>query len=86
MLLLNPPYMAEAINAAMTRHYDHAEHEADKVAAVAALVSSEDLALLQRIEDAEDIRAATKVLKEYDKNPAAFKSLAEYKHERQGRA
>jgi hypothetical protein len=26
-------------NPAMTRHYDHAEHEADKVAAVAALPS-----------------------------------------------
>lgn len=53
---------------------------------VAALVSSEDLALLQGIEDAEDIRAATKVLKEYDKNPAAFTTLAEYKRERQARA
>lgn len=49
---------------------------------VAALVSAEDLALLQRIEDAEDIRAAAKVLKEYDRNPAAFKTLDEYKRER----
>jgi prevent-host-death family protein len=53
---------------------------------VAALVSAEDLALLQRMEDAEDSRAAAKVLKEYDRNPAAFKTLAEYKRERQARA
>ena len=45
---------------------------------VAALVSPEDLALLTRIEDAEDVQAAAKVLKEYDRNPAAFKSLDEY--------
>ena len=32
---------------------------------VVALVSAEDLALLQHLEDAEDTRAATKVLKEY---------------------
>jgi prevent-host-death family protein len=53
---------------------------------VAALVSPEDLALLQRIEDAEDIRAAAKVLKEYDRNPAAFKTLKEYKRERKAGA
>ena len=53
---------------------------------VAALVSPDDLALLQRLEDAEDIRAAATVLKEYDRNPAAFASLAEYKRERQTRA
>jgi prevent-host-death family protein len=53
---------------------------------VAALVSAEDLALLQRMEDAEDIRAAAKVLREYDRNPAAFKTLDEYKRERQARA
>ena len=52
---------------------------------VAALVSAGDLALLQRIEDAEDIRAATKVLKDYDRNPAAFATLDEYKRERQTR-
>ena len=45
---------------------------------VAALVSPEDLALLQKIEDAEDVRAAVKVLKEYDRNPAAFNTLDEY--------
>ena len=49
---------------------------------VAALVSPEDLALLQRMEDAGDIRAAAMVLKEYDRNPAAFKPLDEYKRER----
>ena len=53
---------------------------------VAALVSPDDLALLQRLEDAEDIRAAATVLKEYDRNPAAFATLAEYKRERQTRA
>ena len=53
---------------------------------VAALVSPEDLALLQRIEDAEDIRAAAKVLKEYDRNPAAFMTLDEYKRQRKARA
>jgi len=53
---------------------------------VAALVSADDLALLQRIEDAEDIQPAAKVLKEYDRNPAAFATLDEYKRERQARA
>ena len=52
---------------------------------VAALVSAEDLALLQRIEDAEDIRAAAKVLKEYDRTPAAFKTLDEYLSERKAK-
>lgn len=49
---------------------------------VAALVSPEDLALLTQIEDAEDIRAAAKVLKEYDRNPAAFKTLDGYLKDR----
>ncbi len=49
---------------------------------VAALVSAEDLALLQRIEDADDIRAARKTLREYDRNPAAFKSLEDYLNDR----
>jgi len=53
---------------------------------VAALVSAGDLALLQRIEDAEDIRAAAKVLKEYERNPSAFVTLAEYKRERRAKA
>ena len=53
---------------------------------VAALISSDDLALLQRLEDAEDIRAATKVLKGYERNPAAFVTLAEYKRERRAKA
>ncbi len=45
---------------------------------VAALVSAEDLALLQRIEDAEDIRAARKALREYDRNPSSAVTLDEY--------
>jgi prevent-host-death family protein len=49
---------------------------------VAALVSAGDLALLQRIEDAEDSRVAAKVLKDYDRNPAAFATLDEYKRGR----
>jgi prevent-host-death family protein len=53
---------------------------------VAALVSADDLALLQRIEDVEDIRDAAKVLKEYDQNPATFTTLNEYKRERKARA
>jgi len=53
---------------------------------VAALVSAEDLALLQRIEDAEDIRAATRVLKEYERNPSAFITLDEYKGRRRAKA
>ena len=52
----------------------------------AALVSTEDLSLLERIEDAEDIRGAAKVLKEYDRNPEAFKTLAEYSKERKAGA
>ena len=42
--------------------------------------------VLRRLEDAEDLRAAATVLKEYDGNPAAFATLAEYKGERQTRA
>ncbi|MDI6774896.1 MAG: type II toxin-antitoxin system Phd/YefM family antitoxin [Verrucomicrobiota bacterium] len=53
---------------------------------VAALVSPEDLALLQRMEDAEDIRAAAKVLKKYNRNPAVFKTLDEYLRERKAGA
>lgn len=36
---------------------------------VAALVSPEDLALLQQIEDGEDIRSVRKALREYERNP-----------------
>ena len=53
---------------------------------VAALVSAGDLALLQRIEDAEDIRAAAKVLKDYERNPSAFVTLAEYRREKRAKA
>jgi prevent-host-death family protein len=49
---------------------------------VAALVSADDLARLQAIEDAEDVRAAAKVLREYDRDPSAFATLDEYKHQR----
>jgi prevent-host-death family protein len=52
---------------------------------VAALVSAQDLALLQRIEDAEDVRAAARVLKEYERNPSAFMTLDEYKRRRRGK-
>ena len=52
---------------------------------IAALVSADDLALLQRLEDTEDVRTAAKVLKEYDRNPAAFTTLEEYKRERKAR-
>jgi prevent-host-death family protein len=53
---------------------------------IAALVSPADLALLQRLEDAEDMRDARKVLKEYDRNPAAFTALDEYKRKRRASA
>ena len=36
---------------------------------VAALVSVDDLATLQRIEDDEDMRDAVRAIKEYDANP-----------------
>jgi len=49
-------------------------------------VSPEDLSLLQGIEDAGDIKAAVKVLKDYERNPATFTTLAAYKSERQRRA
>jgi prevent-host-death family protein len=54
--------------------------------AVAALVSADDLALLQRLEDAVDIRTSAKVLKEYDRNPDAFTTLNEYKRARRVKA
>jgi prevent-host-death family protein len=53
---------------------------------VAALVSAADLVLLQQIEDADDIRAAGKVLREYDRNPAAFKTLDEYVSDKRAKA
>ena len=53
---------------------------------VAALVSAGDLALLQRIEDAEDIWAAVKVLREYERNPSVFVTLDAYKRERRAKA
>ena len=38
---------------------------------VAALVSIEDLAMLEQLEDAQDIRAARKAMKEKDRVPLA---------------
>jgi prevent-host-death family protein len=52
---------------------------------VAALVSPEDLALLQRMEDAEDIRAARKALREYERNPSSAITLDEYVRTRRAR-
>ncbi len=52
---------------------------------VAALVSPEDLALLQRMEDTEDIRAARKALREYERNPSSAITLDEYVRTRRGR-
>ena len=45
---------------------------------VAALVSPDDLALLQRIDDDEDIRAARKALREYERDPSHAIKLDEY--------
>jgi len=45
---------------------------------VAALVSAADLALLEQIEDDEDIRAARKALREYDRDPSSAITLDEY--------
>lgn len=45
---------------------------------VAALVSADDLALLEHIEDREDIRAARRALREYERNPSSAVALDEY--------
>ena len=45
---------------------------------VAAVVSPGDLALLQRIEDDDDIRAARKALREYERDPSSAITLDEY--------
>jgi prevent-host-death family protein len=45
---------------------------------VAALVSAEDLALLERMEDAEDIRAARKALREYERDASSAITLDDY--------
>ena len=45
---------------------------------VAALVSAEDLALLEKMEDTEDIRAARKALREYERDPSSAITLDEY--------
>lgn len=45
---------------------------------VAGLVSAEDLALLQHIEDEPDIRAARKALRDHARNPSSAITLDEY--------
>ena len=45
---------------------------------VAALVSPEDLNLLQYLEDAEDTRAARKALREHERDPSKAITLDEY--------
>ncbi len=52
---------------------------------VAALISAEDLALLEHIEDEADIRAARKALREHDRNPASAITLDEYVRSRSPR-
>lgn len=46
---------------------------------VAALVSAEDLALLDRMEDALDLKEVRSVRREYERNPESFITLKEYK-------
>jgi len=50
--------------------------------AVAALVSAEDLEILRRIEDADDIHDARKAIREYERSPSGAVTLAEYAHKR----
>jgi prevent-host-death family protein len=45
---------------------------------VAALVSFEDLELLQKMEDAEDIPTARKALREHDRDQSGAVTLDEY--------
>ncbi len=45
---------------------------------VAALVSPEDLAALEAAEDANDVQAAKRVLREYDRAPEKFLTLDDY--------
>ena len=45
---------------------------------IAALVAAEELEVLQRIEDAEDLRDARKALAEYKRNPASAILLDEF--------
>lgn len=46
---------------------------------VAALISPTDLALLERVEDAEDMRVAREVVREYERDPQSFVTLSEFK-------
>jgi prevent-host-death family protein len=49
---------------------------------VAALVSPDDLAALEAAEDANDVQAAKRVLREYDRDPAKFQTLDAYKRDK----
>jgi len=51
---------------------------------VAALVSPDDLAALEAAEDANDVQAAKRVLREYDRDPAKFQTLDAYKRGKTG--
>ncbi len=46
---------------------------------VAALVSPADLAALEAAEDANDVQAAKRVLREYERAPEKFQTLDDYK-------
>ncbi len=46
---------------------------------VAALVSMEDLAALERMEDQVDRKEVRRVQREYERNPEAFITLKEFK-------
>jgi prevent-host-death family protein len=52
---------------------------------VAALVAAEELEVLQRIEDAEDLRDARKALAAYKRNPASAIPLNEFLRKRKTR-
>jgi prevent-host-death family protein len=52
---------------------------------VAALISPADLALLERIEDDEDVQVARQVLEEYDRDPNSFISLSDYQSGKRAR-
>ncbi len=52
---------------------------------VAALISMDDMALLSRIENAADVSDAVAALKEFERDPAAAVTLAEYKSRRAGK-
>ncbi len=51
---------------------------------VAVLVSPDDLAVLEAAEDANDVQAAKRVLREYDRDPEKFQTLEAYKRGKAG--